>query len=102
MYEDMFKTIFVSSIRQGTPMLIEDLQETLDPVLESVLLKRVFIQNGRLMIKLGDVDVDYDTNFRLYMTTKLANPHFLPEICIQVSLVNFQVSRSGLEDQLLA
>ncbi|XP_001850815.2 dynein heavy chain 6, axonemal [Culex quinquefasciatus] len=89
-------------IRQGTPMLIEDLQETLDPVLESVLLKRVFIQNGRLMIKLGDVDVDYDTNFRLYMTTKLANPHFLPEICIQVSLVNFQVSRSGLEDQLLA
>ncbi|XP_055549943.1 dynein axonemal heavy chain 6 [Wyeomyia smithii] len=89
-------------IRQGLPMLIEDIQETLDPVLESVLLKRVFIQNGRLMIKLGDVDVDYDSNFRLYMTTKLANPHFLPEICIQVSLVNFLVSRGGLEDQLLA
>lgn len=83
-------------------MLIEDIQETLDPVLESVLLKRVFMQNGRPMIKLGDVDVDYDHNFRLYMTTKLANPHFLPEICIQVSLVNFLVSRSGLEDQLLA
>ncbi|XP_021708238.1 dynein heavy chain 6, axonemal [Aedes aegypti] len=89
-------------IRQGTPMLIEDIQETLDPVLESVLLKRVFMQNGRPMIKLGDVDVDYDHSFRLYMTTKLANPHFLPEICIQVSLVNFLVSRSGLEDQLLA
>ncbi|XP_065087185.1 dynein axonemal heavy chain 6 [Ochlerotatus camptorhynchus] len=89
-------------IRQGTPMLIEDVQETLDPVLESVLLKRVFVQNGRPMIKLGDVDVDYDHNFRLYITTKLANPHFLPEICIQVSLVTFLVSRGGLEDQLLA
>ncbi|XP_058822007.1 dynein axonemal heavy chain 6 [Topomyia yanbarensis] len=89
-------------IRQGIPMLIEDIQETLDPVLESVLLKRIFILNGRPMIKLGDVDVDYDSNFRLYMTTKLANPHFLPEICIQVCLVNFLVSRSGLEDQLLA
>ncbi|XP_055643505.1 dynein axonemal heavy chain 6 [Toxorhynchites rutilus septentrionalis] len=89
-------------IRKGTPMLIEDIYESLDPVLESVLLKRVFLQNGRFMIKLGDVDIDYDSNFRLYMTTKLANPHFLPEICIQVSLVNFLVSRRGLEDQLLA
>lgn len=83
-------------------MLIEDVQETLDPVLGTILMKQVFLQNGRLMIKLGDVDVDYDSNFRLYMTTKLPNPHFLPEICIQVSLVNFLVSRSGLEDQLLA
>ncbi|XP_050078309.1 dynein axonemal heavy chain 6 [Anopheles maculipalpis] len=89
-------------IRQGFPMLIEDVQETLDPVLGTVLMKQIFLQNGRLMIKLGDVDVDYDCNFRLYMTTKLPNPHFLPEICIQVSLVNFLVSRSGLEDQLLA
>uniref|UniRef100_A0A6E8VFP2 AAA+ ATPase domain-containing protein n=1 Tax=Anopheles coluzzii TaxID=1518534 RepID=A0A6E8VFP2_ANOCL len=89
-------------IRQGFPMLIEDVQETLDPVLGTILMKQVFLQNGRLMIKLGDVDVDYDSNFRLYMTTKLPNPHFLPEICIQVSLVNFLVSRSGLEDQLLA
>uniref|UniRef100_A0A182JL82 AAA+ ATPase domain-containing protein n=1 Tax=Anopheles atroparvus TaxID=41427 RepID=A0A182JL82_ANOAO len=93
---------FFQSIRQGFPMLIEDVQETLDPVLGTVLMKQVFLQNGRLMIKLGDVDVDYDSNFRLYMSTKLANPHFLPEICIQVSLVNFLVSRSGLEDQLLA
>ncbi|XP_052869496.1 dynein axonemal heavy chain 6 [Anopheles cruzii] len=89
-------------IRQGFPMLIEDVQETLDPVLGTVLMKQAFLRNGRFMIKLGDVDVDYDSNFRLYMTTKLPNPHFLPEICIQVSLVNFLVSRSGLEDQLLA
>uniref|UniRef100_A0A182FSK0 AAA+ ATPase domain-containing protein n=1 Tax=Anopheles albimanus TaxID=7167 RepID=A0A182FSK0_ANOAL len=89
-------------IRQGAPILIEDVQETIDPVLETVLMKQVFLRNGRFMIKLGDVDVDYDNNFRLYMTTKLPNPHFLPEICIQVSLVNFLVSRNGLEDQLLA
>lgn len=59
-------------------------------------------QAGRLLIHLGDSDIEYDTNFRLYLTTKLANPHYLPEICIQVTLVNFTVTLSGLEDQLLA
>ncbi|KOB72814.1 Dynein heavy chain 6, axonemal, partial [Operophtera brumata] len=59
-------------------------------------------QAGRLLIHLGDSDIEYDSNFRLYLTTKLANPHYLPEICIQVTLVNFTVTLSGLEDQLLA
>lgn len=55
-----------------------------------------------MVIRLGDQDVDYDPRFRLYMTTKLSNPHYLPEICIQITLVNFLVTLTGLEDQLLA
>jgi len=35
------------------------------------------------------------------MTTKLANPHYLPEVCIKVTIINFTVTKSGLEDQLL-
>ncbi|XP_045784195.1 dynein axonemal heavy chain 6 [Maniola jurtina] len=89
-------------IRLGWPMLIEDLGEALDATLSPVLLKQTFLQAGRLLIHLGDSDIEYDTNFRLYLTTKLANPHYLPEICIQVTLVNFTVTLSGLEDQLLA
>ena len=38
---------------------------------------------------------------RFYMTTKMANPHYLPEICIKVTIINFTVTKSGLEDQLL-
>ena len=38
---------------------------------------------------------------RFYMTTKLANPHYLPEVCIKVTIINFTVTKSGLEDQLL-
>jgi len=53
------------------------------------------------MIRLGDTNVDYDDSFRLYMTTKLANPHYLPEVCIKVTIINCTVTLSGLEDQLL-
>lgn len=39
--------------------------------------------------------------FRLYITTKLRNPHYLPEVAVKVTLVNFMITSVGLEDQLL-
>ncbi|KAK9823491.1 hypothetical protein WJX72_003121 [[Myrmecia] bisecta] len=90
-----------NSIRIGNPVLIEDVEETLDPALEPVLLKQVYKQAGRTLIRLGDTDIDYEPNFRLYITSKLANPHYLPEVCIKVTLINFTVTSRGLEDQLL-
>ena len=36
------------------------------------------------------------------MTSKMANPHYLPEVCIKVTIINFTVTKSGLEDQLLS
>jgi len=45
--------------------------------------------------------IDYDKRFRLYMTTKMSNPHYLPEIFIRVTVINFTVTQEGLEQQLL-
>ena len=53
-------------------------------------------------IKMGDKEVEYHPNFRLLMQTKLANPHYKPEMQAQATLINFTVTRDGLEDQLLA
>ncbi|KAJ1441552.1 dynein heavy chain, N-terminal region 2-domain-containing protein, partial [Ochromonadaceae sp. CCMP2298] len=88
-------------IRLGKPLILEDLGEQLEPALEPVLQKAVFKQGNRFLIRLGDSDVDYDSNFRLYMTTKMPNPHYLPEVCIKVTLINFTVTMLGLEAQLL-
>lgn len=91
------------AIRQGTPVLIEEIGESIDPSLQPVLARNfIFGQGGRILMRFGDVDIDFDPNFKLYMTTKLTNPHYLPEICICVALVNFLVTITGLEDQLLA
>jgi hypothetical protein len=36
--------------------------------------------------------VEYDSKFRLYLQTKLSNPHYKPEINAQTTLVNFCVT----------
>ena len=35
------------------------------------------------------------------MTTKLRNPHYLPETAVKVALLNFMITFEGLQDQLL-
>ena len=50
------------------------------------------------MIRLGDQWIPYSHDFKLMFTTKRANPHYLPEICIKVAIINFTVTLEGLED----
>ena len=40
-------------------------------------------------------------NCRLYITTKLRNPHYLPEVAVKVTMVNFMITPLGLQDQVL-
>ena len=97
---NMLRTL-ENCIRVGWPLLVEDVGEYLEPALEPVLQRATFKQGNRTLIRLGDSDVDYDPNFKLFMTSKLPNPHYLPEVCIKVTLINFTVTLSGLNDQLL-
>ena len=52
-------------------------------------------------MKLGEKIIDYNNDFKFFMTTKLSNPHYPPEICVKVTLLNFMVTPEGLEDQML-
>ena len=88
-------------VRNGNPLLLEDIGEELDPALEPILMKQLFKQGGRVLIRLGEQNVDYDENFRFYMTSKLPNPHYLPDVCIKATIINFMITLDGLEDQLL-
>ncbi|XP_071882010.1 dynein axonemal heavy chain 9 isoform X5 [Anas platyrhynchos] len=88
------------ALAAGEQVLIENLEESVDPVL-GPLLGREMIKKGRY-IKIGDKECEYNPAFRLILHTKLANPHFQPELQAQCTLINFTVTRDGLEDQLLA
>ncbi|XXQ31525.1 Dynein heavy chain AAA lid domain containing protein [Plasmodiophora brassicae] len=96
-----FTRTLENCLQFGTPLLIEDVGETLDSMLDPILTKQFYVAGGRKMIKLGEASVEFDTNFSLYMTTKLANPHYTPQISTKVVIVNFMITPEGLEDQML-
>ena len=43
----------------------------------------------------------WNDSFKFFMTSNLPNPHYAPEVCVKVSLLNFAITPVGLEDQLL-
>ncbi|KAI4536193.1 hypothetical protein MG293_013585 [Ovis ammon polii] len=90
------------SIKYGTPFLFHDVDEYIDPVIDNVLEKNIKVSQGRQFIILGDKEVDYDSNFRLYLNTKLANPRYSPSVFGKAMVINYTVTLKGLEDQLLS
>ncbi|KAH9525061.1 Dynein heavy chain 1, axonemal, partial [Bulinus truncatus] len=98
--KDFIRTL-ENSIRFGKPCLMENVGSELDPSLEPILLKQVFKQQGTLVIKIGDTLVPYHRDFKFYITSKLPNPHYTPEVSTKVTIINFTLSPSGLQDQLL-
>jgi len=81
--------------------LIENIGEELDPILEPILMKQTFKSAGIISINFGDNIIEYSEDFRLYITTKYSNPHYLPELSTKVTLINFMITFDGLKDYLL-
>ena len=90
------------AIENGQNVLIENIEETLDAVLTPVITRSFFKKGRSLYVKLGDKELEFNPNFRLFIHTKLSNPHYPPEIQAETTLINFTVTEKGLEDQLLA
>ncbi|NWI40584.1 DYH17 protein, partial [Picathartes gymnocephalus] len=90
--------IIAQAVSEGQTLLIEDIGETIEAVLDPLLGRTA---KGRY-IRIGDKEVEYHQQFRLILHTRCFNPHYKPEVQAQCTLINFLVTREGLEDQLLA
>ena len=91
----------IGAVSYGRPVLLENVVETIDSILEPLISKSTYKAGNTVMLKLGDDAVEYNSDFRLYITTKLPSPHYTPEISTKVVIINFTITPDGLTDQLL-
>jgi dynein heavy chain len=55
-----------ASIRMGTPVLMENVQEDLDPAIEPLLQKQIVVKGGSMTLKIGDSIIEYQKEFKFY------------------------------------
>jgi dynein heavy chain len=91
-----------AALENGHTILIENIGESVDAVLNPVVQRAAIKRGKKSYIKLGDTEVEFHPKFKLFLHTKLSNPHYPPEIQAETTLINFTVTSVGLEDQLLA
>ena len=90
-----------SAIQNGVPVIFEDATESFDPTLDPLLSKQIEKKGNELLMKFGDKIINYNEDFQFYVTTKMPSPHYSPEICVKMTILNFQVTPEGLMDQML-
>lgn len=86
---------------EGLCLIIENVENEVDPMLDPVMDKAVIKKGKNLYINVSDQNMDYKEKFSMYLTSRLPNPHFSPELSAKLTVIDFTVTLKGLEQQLL-
>jgi len=77
---------------EGKTLLIEGIENEVDPQLDPVLEKQIQTKGKNTFINVGGTDMDYNDNFNMFLTTKLSNPQFSPELSAKTTIIDFAVT----------
>ena len=102
---DKWETKLEEAIQNGRIVLLENVTQDIDPSLDPLLSRAFIYKKGSsrpLIMFTKEEPINYHKDFRLFLQCKISSPHFKPETSAQCSIINFIVTESGLEDQLLA
>lgn len=98
-----YTTLLKVALEKGYPVLMEELGTTIDSVMDPLVMKQFKYSETEEVwtVKFMEEEMEFNHDFRLFFTTKTANPKFLPDIYIKTNVINFTVTIEGLEEQLL-
>ena len=88
------------AVRFGKTLIVTEC-DRVEPMLIPLIRKDLKREGPRFVVSIGDKEIDYNENFRLFLVTRNANPTLPPCAKSLVTEVNFTVTRSGLKGQLL-
>ena len=90
-----FARVLEGALRFGHPLLVQD-AENFDPVLLPVLNRELRRTGGRILVRVGQQDVDYAPGFRLFLATRNPAVQITPQVFCRVAVVNFTMTRKSL------
>ncbi|CAF3644553.1 unnamed protein product [Adineta steineri] len=96
-----FTTQLELAVRFGKTLIVQEV-DGVEPVLYPILRKDLAAQGPRHVVQIGEKVIDYNPDFRIYLTTRNPTPELLPDMEAIVNEVNFTTTRAGLTGQLLA
>lgn len=67
----------------------------------SLVFRELRRTGGRVLITIGDQDIDLSPAFTIFLTTRDPTAEFSPDLCSRVTFINFTVTRSSLQSQCL-
>lgn len=84
-------------IESGLTLIIENIENEVDPMMDPVLERQIFTKGKAAYVIVGGTEMEFAKEFRLFMTCRLANPSFSPELSAKTTIIDFTVTQSGLE-----
>ncbi len=95
-----FTSLVEQAVRFGKTLLVLDV-DGIEPLLYPLVRRDLSNEGARKVVQVGDKQLDYNENFRIYLVTRNPNPDLPPDAKSLITEVNFTVTKAGLEGQLL-
>lgn len=77
------------------------MENEIDPGLDPVVDKQIIMKGVKKKLMLGEDEIDWHDDFKLFCTSRMTNPSWSPEMYAKMVVIDFTVTRTGLEEQLL-
>lgn len=98
--DDAFVKNLESALRFGNPLLVQDV-ESYDPIMNPVLNRELRRTGGRVLIRLGNQEIDFSPAFTAFLSTRDPSIDFSPDLSSRVTFVNFTITKASLQSQCL-
>lgn len=98
--DNNFTTQLELAVRFGKTLIVQEV-DGVEPVLYPVLRKDLAAQGPRHVVQIGEKVIDFNADFRIYLTTRNPAPDLLPDMQAIVNEVNFTTTRAGLTGQVV-
>jgi dynein heavy chain len=91
-----------NSLRKGETLIVEAIGDNISSVFDDLIAGNFTLQAGMLSVQVGTQQVEMDKNFKMYLVSNLNSPHYTPELLSKVVYLDFSVTPSGLQQQMVS